>query len=100
MLLTGCSPSPSHDQVSDRFLIEYTDSDAMRVAMQELADTIADDALAGHCGQDAYEAGLRSGGDANLFYAWRVTCQMHFESDLTPQQLEETKQMVLERTVE
>ena len=97
LVLAGCAPAPSHDEVADRFLIEYTDNDTMRDAMAELADTIADDALAGNCGQDAYEAGLMSGGDENLFYAWRVTCQMYFEDDLTEAQIEQTKQMVIDR---
>lgn len=96
-MLTGCSATPTHEAVADRFLIEYTDDDAMRDAMQELADTIADDALSDHCGDEAYETGLQSGADENLFYAWRVTCQMYFEDDLTAAQLEETKRMVFER---
>lgn len=99
LVLTGCSSAPSEDEVAERFLIEYTDSDDMAEAMQELANQVAADALNGQCGQPAYEAGLQSGGDDDLFYAWRVTCQMYFESDLTAEQLEETKQMVLERAV-
>lgn len=86
--------------MSERFLIEYTDSDEMADAMQELADQVAGDALEGRCGQTAYETGLQSAGDENLFYAWRVTCQMYFEDDLTEAQIEETKQMVLERALE
>lgn len=100
LTLTGCSAPASHDEVAERFLIEYTDDDAMREAMNELADKIADDALAGQCGDGAYEAGLQSGGDEDLFYAWRMTCQMYFESDLTAEQVEETKQMLLDRAAE
>lgn len=100
LVLTGCSSAPSQDEVAERFLIEYTDSDAMAEVMQDLANQVADDALDGRCGQPAYESGLQSAVDDNLFYAWRVTCQMYFESDLTAEQLEETKQMVLERAAD
>lgn len=94
--LAGCSPTPSQDAVADRFLTELTDSPSVREAMQELADDIALDAANGECGNEAYEAGL-TGGPDELFYAWRVTCHMYYEDDLTPEQIEETKQMVLER---
>ncbi|MFJ4999907.1 hypothetical protein ACIP5T_17275 [Microbacterium sp. NPDC088619] len=100
LVLTGCSAAPSREEVAERYLLEYTDSEAIQDAMRESALSIADDALAGYCGDDDYEAGLLSGGDQSLFYAWRVTCSMYFEDDLSPQQVEETKQLVLDRGTE
>lgn len=97
MLLAGCSPQPSRDDVAERFLIELSDSETIRAGMTDLADGIAGDALDGRCGDTEYEAGLQSNGDADLFYAWRSTCLMYFEGDLTAAQVDETKQMIADR---
>lgn len=100
LVLTGCTVTPDRVEVADRFLVELTDSDDMRDAMAELADGIAGDMLDGNCGSSAYEAGLSSEGtDPALFYAWRSTCLMYFEDDLTEQQVEETKAMQVERAI-
>jgi hypothetical protein len=90
---------PSREEVAERFLIELTDSDEMAEAMQELADQIAGDALAGRCGETGYETGLQSTGDETLFYAWRSTCLMYFEGDLSSAQVAETKQMIADRVL-
>lgn len=97
LLLAGCSAGPSRDEVSERFLIEYTDSDELRQAMQEVADEIAQDAIDGRCGDGPYEAGLQTAADDNLFYAWRSTCLMYFEDDLSAAQIAETQKMTAER---
>lgn len=97
LFLAGCSAGPSRDEVSERFLIEYTDLEDFREAMSEVADQLAGDALAGRCGDEAFEAGLTSNGDDDLFYAWRSTCLMYFEDDLTAGQVAETKRMIAER---
>lgn len=97
LALAGCSAVPSREEVAERYVIEYSDSESVQDAMRDPALEIADDALAGYCGDEQYESGLRSGGDETLFYAWRVTCSMYFEDDLSPQQREETKQMVFDR---
>lgn len=97
LVLAGCSAAPSRDEVSERFLIEYTDSELLRDGMREVGDQVAGDALEGRCGDEAYESGLKSGGDDSLFYAWRSTCLMYFESDLTARQIAETKDMIVER---
>lgn len=97
LLLAGCSAAPTRDEVSERFLIEYTDSDELHDAMQDVADDIAQDAIDGRCGDDGYEAGLQTAVDENLFYAWRSTCLMYFEDDLTAGQVAETKRMIAER---
>lgn len=99
LMLAGCSTGPSLDEVTERFLIEYTDDDGLREAMQEAAEQIAESALNGQCGDEGYEAGLRTGADEDLFYAWRTTCLMYFEGDLSQAQVSETKQMVAERVV-
>lgn len=99
LLLAGCSATPSRDEVTERFLIEYTDDEGLRDAMREAAEAIADSALDGRCGDDAYEAGLRSGADEQLAYAWRTTCLMYFEGDLSDAQIAETKRMIADRVV-
>lgn len=100
LLLAGCAAGPSRDEVSERFLIEYTDSAELHDAMQDVADDIAQDAIDGRCGDDGYEAGLQTAVDENLFYAWRSTCLMYFEDDLTAGQIAETQRMVAERALE
>ncbi|WP_292763734.1 hypothetical protein [Microbacterium sp. UBA3486] len=97
LLLAGCSAAPSRDEVSERFLIEFTDDDAFRDAMQESADQLAGSALDGYCGDEGFEAGLRTTADEQIFYAWRTTCLMYFEDDLSQSQVNETKQMIMDR---
>ncbi|KTR77425.1 hypothetical protein NS234_07410 [Microbacterium oxydans] len=96
--LIGCSAPPTREDVAERFLIELTDSEDLRAGLQELSLGIADDMLAGNCGEVAYETGL--GEDADLVYAWKVTCLMMFEGDLTEAQINEAKMLVAERAVD
>jgi hypothetical protein len=99
LVLTGCSGAPPQDEVADRFLIEYTHDADSRESFRELATAVAIDSIGGQCGSEAYESTFTRG-DENLFYAWRVTCLMYFEDDLTPRQVEETKQMIADRAME
>lgn len=99
LLLSGCSAAPTRDDIADRFLTELTDSQSIRDGMHDVGLSMADDALDGSCGSEAYEDGLEQNGDASLVYAWRVTCLMYFEGDLTAQQIATTKSMIVEHGV-
>ncbi|MFD8769564.1 hypothetical protein [Microbacterium oxydans] len=96
--LAGCSAPPAREDVAERFLIELTDSEHLRAGLRELSLGIADDMLEGNCGEVAYETGL--GPDADLVYAWKVTCLSMFEDDLTEAQIDEAKLLVAERASE
>lgn len=98
LLLSGCAAAaPSREEVAGRFLIEYTDSETVRAGLNDVALDIADDMIDGNCGEVAYETGL--GSDTDLVYAWKVTCLMMFEGDLTEAQINDAKMLVAERAV-
>lgn len=102
LILAGCSePPPSHEEVKSRLIIEYPD-DALVPAeyFDEVFDAMASDALNGLCGSFAYERWFYDAGVDALFYAWRMTCLTYFEDDLTPSQVEDSKDMLFDGVVE
>ena len=100
--LTGCA-GPSMAQVEERFLIEYAgaldypieivDGNAV---MEQLARTLANDAEAGACGDEGYFGTP----EADVEYAFGVTCSIYYEGELTTERAEWVKLKVLERASE
>ena len=105
LALSGCTPSvevPSVDVVAERLRIEYPEDATLPASyMDGLFHSLAEDALNGRCGSAAYESILfQDSSMDDLFYAWRVTCSMYFAHDLSPQQLEDAKNMVFGKVIE
>lgn len=105
LILVGCAPTPSTDEVSERFLIELggamgADDDALidkhfgDIARDTAADMIEEDM----CGSAAYRTAFEDEGglEAHL-YAFEQTCLMYFEDDMSPAQIEHAKQLLIER---
>lgn len=103
LLLAGCSSVPPRAEVVERFAIELEGtSDGLMPrddpGVLELAGGLADDALAGRCDSAAYRSQLE--GSPDLVYVWLTVCSTLFEDDMTAAQLEEARELLLERTLE
>lgn len=93
MVTTACAPNdPPRAEVSERFAIELASGIGEPADWTALADQLADDALDGRCGEDAYLVGL--GDEPYLVRAWATTCLMYFEHDMSDEQREAARATV------
>lgn len=92
ILLAGCSPVPDRADVIERLTIELEApfGDAGRGNFDAVAEGLADDALDGMCGSDAYRTQL----DGSLLVAWDSTCLAHFGHDMSAAQIDTAKESV------
>lgn len=98
--LAGCSNTPDREAVVDRFLVELTSDlpDGADEQFAEAAETLADDALDGMCGSDAYLSGI--GEQQPTLGAWAATCSMMFADDMTDEQREHFEQLVADEAID
>lgn len=95
LTLTGCT-GPNRDKVVERFSIELAASGGEPSDWVTVSESLAEDALAGKCGQDAYWSTVAD--LPNMRYAWAATCLMYFEADMSHAQQARAKQELLEFT--
>lgn len=86
--LAGCAPSgPPRDPVVERLLSELDGGTDGRLSKDNpeavlLAETLADAAFRGECGDQDYFLEL-SGDDGAQIYAFAATCAEYFDDDMT-----------------
>ncbi|WP_353828209.1 hypothetical protein [Agromyces sp. SYSU T0242] len=100
--LSGCSAPPPRDDLVERFLIELeTESLGKDHPYNlELAEVMADDALEGECGADEYWKGLMMAPPSRKQYAWAATCSSYFGSDMTDEQIQQSKELILQAAMD
>lgn len=96
LLLAGCSSAPSRDDVAERYAIEMSGSIGGEVSdWIDVGDSMADSALKGMCGNDAFRS-TAFVGQPSALYAWDATCLMYFERDMTASQVDRAKASVVD----
>ena len=79
---------------SKRVSIELATHDSDFQGLQEMSETLADDALAGRCGEDTYWVAMMDFPD--LRYAWASTCLMYFDHQMSEAQQDRAKQELID----
>jgi hypothetical protein len=106
LLVTGCTPAPPREEVSERVMIgilaamqldEDDIDEQFRTDVGGIADGIADDMLAGKCGMAAARGGLAE--SPELTYAWDTACLMYFERDMSEAQIRQAKEAIIQQAI-